>query len=127
MTPHILIVDDEPFTLRLIEATLKKDGFTVAGCRSGEAALEWAVARPPVLIIMDLMMPGLDGLETLRYMRVLPALRHIPVILLTAEGHQITRKEAEECGVQVLLTKPFSPSQLHEETKRLLAPQTAAA
>jgi len=127
MTPHILIVDDEPFMLRLIEASLKKGGFSVSSCRSGEAALEWAVERPPMLIIMDLMMPGLDGLETLRYMRVLPALRDIPVIMLTAKGHQLAQVEAEECGVQVFLTKPFSPSQLVEETKRLLAPHTAAA
>ena len=127
MTPHILIVDDEPFMLRLIEASLKKGGFNTACCRSGELALEWGAERPPALIIMDLMMPGLDGLETLRYMRVLPSLRDVPVIMLTAKGHQLAQVAAEECGVQIFLTKPFSPSQLLEETKRLLAPRAAAA
>lgn len=127
MNQHILIVDDEPFMLRLIEASLKKGGFTAASCRSGELALEWAAERPPLLIIMDLMMPGLDGLETLRYMRVLPALRDVPVIMLTAKGHQLAQVEAEECGVQVFLTKPFSPSQLLEEVKRLLGVRSAAA
>ena len=126
MTPQILIVDDEPFMLRLLEASLKKGGFNVASCRSGEVALEWAAERAPALVILDLMMPGLDGLETLRYMRLLPALRDVPVIMLTAKGHQLAQVAAEECGVQVFLTKPFSPSQLLEETKRLLAARPVA-
>jgi CheY-like chemotaxis protein len=127
MNTHILIVDDEPFMLRLIEASLKKGGYSVISCRSGELALEAAVEHLPDLIIMDLMMPGLDGLTTLKYMREQPALHDVPVIMLTAKGHQLAQVEAERCGVQVFLTKPFSPSQLLEEARRLLAPQTAAA
>lgn len=121
MTPQILIVDDEPFMLRLIEASLKKGGFAVATCRSGEAAIEWATQSPPHLIIMDLMMPGLDGLATLRVMKQTPALRNLPVIMLTAKGHQLAQLEAADSGVEVFLTKPFSPRQLLEEAKRLLA------
>jgi two-component system alkaline phosphatase synthesis response regulator PhoP len=126
MTPDILIVDDEPFMLRLIEASLKKGGYAVTACRSGEQALEWAAEHPPLLIIMDLMMPGLDGLATLRQMKQVPALRDVPVIMLTAKGHQLAQIEAQECGAQVFLTKPFSPSQLLAETKRLLAAHPAA-
>jgi CheY-like chemotaxis protein len=121
MTPHILIVDDEPFMLRLIEASLKKGGFAVTACRSGEQALEWAADHSPLLIIMDLMMPGLDGVTTLRYLTQLPGLRDVPAIMLTAKGHQLAQLEGGESGAQVFLTKPFSPSQLLEETRRLLA------
>jgi DNA-binding response OmpR family regulator len=127
MNQHILIVDDEPFMLRHIEAALKQGGFTVASCRSGELALEWAAERPPLLVIMDFIMPGLDGLETLRYMRVLPSLNSIPVIMLTDKGYAPTTLDAEECGVQAVLTKPFSPEQLLEEVKRLLPARSAAA
>ena len=126
MTPQILIVDDEPFMLRLIEASFKKGGFAVATCRSGELALEWATKHPPQLIVMDLMMPGMDGLQTLRSMRTLPALHDVPVIMLTAKGHQLAQVEAEESGVQVFLTKPFSPSQLLQEARRLLGDASAA-
>jgi len=125
MNPHILIVDDEPFMLRLIEASLKKGGFAVVACRSGEQALEWAAEHPPMLVILDLMMPGLDGIMTLRYLKQLPALRDVPAIMLTAKGHQLAQLEAGESGAQVFLTKPFSPSQLLEETKRLLATPAA--
>jgi two-component system alkaline phosphatase synthesis response regulator PhoP len=127
MIHRILIVDDEPFMLRLIEASLRKGGFHVSSCRSGEAAMEFASQQPPHLIILDLMMPGLDGLATLRLMRQSAALRDIPVIMLTAKGHQLAQVEAAESGVQVFLTKPFSPSQLLAETRRLLAPQPVAS
>lgn len=125
MNPHILIVDDEPFMLRLIEASLKKGGYAVTACRSGELALEWAADHPPLLVIMDLMMPGLDGLETLRYLKQLPGLHDVPTIMLTAKGQQLAQVQAEESGAQVFLTKPFSPSQLLAEARRLLAPQSA--
>jgi DNA-binding response OmpR family regulator len=121
MTPSVLIVDDEPFMLRLIEASLKKGGFAVTTCRNGEMAIEWATQIPPRLIIMDLMMPGLDGLATLRRIKAVPSLRDVPAIMLTAKGHQLAQVEAAECGAEVFLTKPFSPSQLLEEARRLLA------
>jgi len=127
MNQHILIVDDESSMLRNIEAALKQEGFTVASCRSGELALEWAAERPPLLIIMDFIMPGMDGLETLRYMRVLPSLNNIPVLLLADKGYAPDAAEAGECGVQAVLTKPFNQSQLLDEVKRLLAVSSVAA
>ena len=121
MKPQILIVDDEPFMLRLIEVSLAKGNFGVIPCRSGEQALEVVAQQTPHLIILDLMMPGLDGLATLRRIREMEMLRGVPVIMLTAKGHQLAHLEATESGADVFLTKPFSPSQLLAEAKRLLA------
>lgn len=121
MTSRILIVDDEPFMLRLIEASLKKGGFALTACRSGDEAIASASQQTPDLIIIDLMMPGRDGLATLRVLKESAALREVPAILLTAKGRALVEREAEESGVEVFLTKPFSPSQLLEHVRRLLA------
>lgn len=122
MSSQILIVDDEPFMVRLIESSLKKGGFSLSSCRNGEAALESVSKGAPDLIIMDLMMPGMDGLATVRRMRENPALGQVPVIMLTAKGHQLSQAEAAECGIQLLLTKPFSPRNLLEAAASLLKP-----
>jgi two-component system alkaline phosphatase synthesis response regulator PhoP len=126
MKPHILIVDDETFMLRLIEASLNKGGFDISAYRSGEAAIAAAAQEPPHLIILDLMMPGLDGLATLRRLKEIESLRNTPVIMLTAKGHHLAQVEATESGANVFLTKPFSPSQLLAETRRLLAASIAS-
>jgi two-component system alkaline phosphatase synthesis response regulator PhoP len=127
MTSRILIVDDEPCLLQIIETALKKDGFGVTACLGGELALERAAECPPHLIIMDLVMPGLDGIETLRYMRQLPALREVPTILLAGAGHPRAQFGAEAFGAQSVVTKPFNPSQLLDEVRRLLTARLAAA
>jgi len=124
MTPLILIVDDEPFMQRIISASLKKGGFPTTVCSSGEQALETAARLAPQLIIMDMMMPGIDGIETLRRMKQCEALRDVPVIMLTAKGNNLARVEAVASGAQVFLTKPFSPSHLLEEARRLLTTNT---
>ena len=121
MKPRILIVDDEAFMLRLIEASLLKGSFAVTACRGGEQALAAVALQPPHLVILDLMMPGLDGMATLRRLKEIEALRDVPVIMLTAKGHHLAQVEATQSGVNVFLTKPFSPSQLLAETQRLLA------
>jgi len=127
MTSRILVVDDEPCLLQIIEAALKKDGFAVTACLGGELALERAAECPPHLIIMDLVMPGLDGSETLRYMRQLPALREVPIILLASGGHLRAQFGPEGFGAQAVLTKPFNPNQLLDEVRRLLTARLAAA
>jgi len=124
MTPHILIVDDEPFMHRLIGASLQKGGFTLTFSRSGDEALAMATAQPPDLIIMDLMMQGKDGLATTREFKATPHLRPIPVIMLTSTGHKLTEEEAVQSGVECFLTKPFSPSRLLAEARRILAFQS---
>jgi CheY-like chemotaxis protein len=116
----ILIADDEIFMLRLLEMTLKKGGFEVVSCRDGKEALAMASSAHPQLILLDIMMPGIDGLGALRQLKGNPATNGIPVVVLSAKGHALTKVEAEVAGAAVFLTKPFSPNALLEEVKRIL-------
>ena len=116
----ILIADDEVYMLRLLEMTFKKGGFTVVSCRDGQEALAQAVSALPQLIVLDVMMPGLDGLGALRQLKGNPATRDIPVVVLSAKGHALTKVEAEQAGAVMFLAKPFSPNQLLSEVQKIL-------
>jgi two-component system alkaline phosphatase synthesis response regulator PhoP len=120
-TQKILIADDEVYMLRLLEMTFKKGGYTVISCRDGQEALAKAVSDLPQLIVLDVMMPGLDGLGALRQLKGNPATRNIPVVVLSAKGHALTKVEAELAGAVMFLAKPFSPNQLLSEAQRILA------
>lgn len=120
-SPRILIADDTSFMLRLLEATFKKGGYQCLLCRTGEEALRVATHEKPDLIVMDVMMPGMDGLEAVRKLKADERTGGIPVIVLTAKGHALTEAAAREAGAALFLTKPFSPTQMLVETKRLLS------
>jgi len=122
----ILIADDEVYMLRLLEMTFKKGGYIIVSCRDGREAVALAATAQPQLIVLDVMMPGLDGLGALRQLKRNPATRDIPVVVLSAKGHALTKVEAEFAGAILFLAKPFSPNQLLGETKRILAPPPGA-
>jgi DNA-binding response OmpR family regulator len=119
----VLIADDEIYMVRLLEMTFKKGGFEVVSCRDGNEALAAAAAVQPRLIVLDVVMPGLDGLGALRRLKENPATKNIPVVVLSAKGHALTRVEAESAGAAMFLTKPFSPNQLLGEVQKILAPE----
>jgi DNA-binding response OmpR family regulator len=123
----ILVADDEVFMLRLLEMTLKKGSFEVISCRDGREVLTLAATNLPRLILLDIMMPGLDGLGALRQLKENPATKDIPVVVLSAKGHALTRVEAQSAGAALFLAKPFSPSQLLGEIQALLAAPPGAA
>ena len=117
--PHkILIVDDEPFMLRLIQHHLENAGYEMIKARNGREAVEAATREKPRLVVMDAMMPNMDGLSALRQLKQGVSTRAIPVIMLTANPHKYTREEAESSGAAIFLTKPFSPTQLLEEIRK---------
>ncbi len=117
--PHkILIVDDEPFMLRLIQHHLENAGYEMIKARNGREAVEAATREKPRLVVMDAMMPNMDGLSALRQLKQGVSTRSIPVIMLTANPHKYTREEAESSGAAIFLTKPFSPTQLLEEIRK---------
>lgn len=124
MPSKILIVDDEPYMLRIIELSLRKGGHQLILGRNGREAVALARQEKPQAIVMDVLMPEMDGLQALRAVRQDPATSAIPVIMLTARGQILTRQEAEASGASLFLTKPFSPTQLLNEVERLIAPQT---
>lgn len=123
MPSKILIVDDEPYMLRIIELSLRKGGHQLIVGRNGREAVALARQEKPQAIVMDVLMPEMDGLQALRAVRQDPATSAIPVIMLTARGQILTRQEAEASGASLFLTKPFSPTQLLNEVERLIAPQ----
>jgi CheY-like chemotaxis protein len=116
----ILLADDETYSLRLLQMTLKKTGCEVVSCVNGQEAYDKALNELPNLIVMDVMMPVLDGLGALAKLKENEATSEIPVIMLTAKGQTLTRTEAEESGAALFFTKPFSPTELLEEVKRFL-------
>jgi CheY-like chemotaxis protein len=120
MPPKILIVDDEPHMLRVTELSLKRGGFQLITGRNGFDAIDLATREQPALIVMDVLMPEKDGLQALRELKQLPETKNIPVIMLTARGHIMTRQDAEQSGAALFLTKPFSPTQLLNEARRII-------
>lgn len=120
MTKKILIVDDEPHMLRLTELSLKKGGFDLVIGRNGREAVELAVREQPNLIIMDVVMPEMDGFTALRELKANATTASIPVIMLTTRGHTVAREEAQTSGAALYITKPFSPSQLLNEARLIL-------
>lgn len=121
-TKTVLLADDEIFMLRLLEATFRKGGYRVVQTHNGPDAIAVAADTRPELIVMDVMMPGLDGLSAVRQLKQNEATRDIPVIVLSSKGHALTKAEAMESGAALFLTKPFSPNQLLTEAQRLLGP-----
>lgn len=116
----ILIADDEVYMLRLLDATLRKGSYRVLQVRNGTEALAAAEKEKPDLIIMDVMMPGLDGLSAVHQLMQSEATAKIPVIVLSSKGHALTKVEAELAGASLFLTKPFSPNQLLAEVQKIL-------
>ena len=116
----ILVADDEVYMLRLLEMTFKKGGYEVVSCRDGNEALATAFTAQPQLIVLDVMMPGLDGLGALRMLKENPATRDIPVVVLSAKGHALTRVDAVLAGAVLFLAKPFSPNELLGEVRKIL-------
>jgi len=119
-TQKILVADDEIYMLRLLEMTFKKGGYEVVTCRDGQEALALAGTASPQLIVLDVMMPGLDGLGALRQLKENPATKNIPVVVLSAKGHALTRVEAEVAGAALFLAKPFSPNQLLGAVQKII-------
>jgi phosphate regulon transcriptional regulator PhoB len=120
MSDKILVVDDEPDALELIEFNLKTAGYEVISAMDGNAALRKARQMVPSLIILDLMLPEVDGMEVCKILRREPDTAKIPIIMLTAKAAEIDRVLGLELGADDYVTKPFSPRELVLRVKGLL-------
>ncbi|HUR44854.1 MAG TPA: response regulator [Candidatus Saccharimonadales bacterium] len=120
MKHKILVVDDEPDALELIEFNLKGAGYEVVTAADGEQALKKARDILPKLIILDLMLPEVDGIEVCKILRRDPRTSGIPIIMLTAKAAEVDRVLGLELGADDYVTKPFSPRELILRVKRLL-------
>ncbi|HEX9122738.1 MAG TPA: response regulator [Actinomycetota bacterium] len=119
--PRILIVDDDPVIVRLLQINFRLEGYEVDTASRGEVALERVRANRPDVVILDVMMPGLDGWEVCRQLKESPEVRHIPVIFLSARAQDEDRQRGYALGVDEYVTKPFDPGHLIEIVRRALA------
>lgn len=124
--PKILVVDDEPDAVELIGFNLKKAGFEVVTALDGAEALRSARMHLPDLVLLDLMLPEIDGLEVCKLLRRDPATSAVPIIMLTAKAAEIDRVLGLELGADDYVTKPFSPRELVLRVKKLLERRQAA-
>ena len=116
----ILVVDDEVYILHILEFSLGAEGFEVISANNGELAGEKAKQEQPNLIILDIMMPVLDGYETCRRLKREAATKDIPVVLLTAKGRDVDKRLGFEVGAVDYIVKPFSPSRLVERIEEII-------
>jgi len=120
--PTILVVDDEPSIVRLVTATLEKHGYEIIPAYDGEEALVKLKHHPVDLVLLDIMMPHLDGREVRKRLLADPATRDIPVIHLSAVGDFEQQLNAVEGGATDYITKPFAPADLVDRVKAFLDP-----
>jgi len=116
----ILVCDDEVYILHILDFSLGAEGFDVITANNGEMAIQKAKQERPNLIVLDIMMPVLDGYETLKQLKREPETKDIPVILLTAKGRDVDKRLGFEVGATDYIVKPFSPSRLIERIEEII-------
>jgi two-component system phosphate regulon response regulator PhoB len=116
----ILVVDDEADILELVRYNLGKEGFQVVLAASGEEALKSARSQPPDLVVLDLMLPGVSGMDVARLLKQDPKTAKIPVLMLTAKGEEADVVAGLEIGADDYVTKPFSPKVLVARVRAVL-------
>jgi CheY-like chemotaxis protein len=126
-SPRILIVDDDPVIVRLLQINFRLEGYVVDTASRGEEALEQVRQHRPDVVVLDVMMPGIDGWEVCRQLKETPGVKHIPVIFLSARAQDEDRQRGYALGVDEYVTKPFDPAHLVEIVRRSLAKRTSQA
>ncbi len=116
----VVVIDDEPFILMMIEDNLRKAKIDVIALRESRSAVEVIRKEEPDLVILDWMMPELSGIEVCRMIKQDPALKEIPIFMLTAKGHGADEQAGLKCGVTRYITKPFSPRALLEMVREVV-------
>lgn len=127
MSKTILAVDDERSIVRLVQVNLERQGYNVVTAFDGKQPLEKIAANPPDMVICDVMMPYMDGFEVLRQLRMDPATRDLPVIMLTAKAMDNDVFQGYKYGATCYLTKPFSPPELISFVKRIFSAEEEEA
>lgn len=124
MKEKILIVEDNPLNMRLIEMTLRPKGYRLLGATDGEKALDMAIRENPDLIIMDISLPKVSGLEVTKRLRQMPAFDHIPIIAVTAHAMKGDEAKIIDAGCDAYLPKPINTRQLPVVITELLLQRT---
>jgi len=117
---RVLVADDDPIILRLLELNLGLEGFDVETTVSGEDALRMALERPPDLVVLDVMMPGVSGWDVARGLRGDKRTAGVPVVFLSARTLEEDRRRGEDLGMAAYVTKPFDPAELMQLVGRVI-------
>jgi DNA-binding response OmpR family regulator len=120
MTKKVLVIDDDPTVQRLTEYVLKKSGYEVLSAANGIDGLRKARAEKPDLVILDVMLPGLDGFEVCDRLRRDPETAHIPVLMMSGKAQATDDATAHTVGANEYLVKPASPAEIQRRVSRLL-------
>jgi DNA-binding response OmpR family regulator len=120
---RILAVDDEPHILKLVSFSLRAQGFDVIEASDGLSAVEMAETEQPDLILLDVMMPALDGYEACRRIKANPATQDIPVVMLSAKSQKTEQAAGVEAGALDYICKPFTPKDLVAQVRGFLGEQ----
>lgn len=120
MTRRILIVDDEPNIVLSLEFLMKREGYETSVAGDGEAALAALAAQPPDLVVLDVMLPKLNGFEVCRRIRAEPRWRDLKILMLTAKGRETEMAKGLGLGADAYVTKPFSTKDLVEQIRGML-------
>jgi DNA-binding response OmpR family regulator len=118
--PRILVVEDDPDIRDLVRMTLEQEGFAVMATAEGEHALEIVSQQRPALVLLDLMLPGISGLDVCRLIRASEATAHVPIAIISAKASETDRIVGLEMGADDYITKPFSPRELVARIRAVL-------
>lgn len=124
MAKRVYVVDDEPDVVGLLQTVLEHEGLEVEFATDGRVALAGILGSPPDLIILDLMMPGLDGFELLKLVRMDPRCEGVPVLIVSARTEQRDQLSSLQLGANAYLCKPFSPRDLVKQVQELLGAES---
>lgn len=119
MAKRVLVAEDEPNIVESLTFLLERAGFVVSVKTDGRQALEAALSDEPDVLILDVMLPALDGYEVLRQIRSDRRSENLPVLMLTAKGQQEDRETALECGADIFMTKPFANAEIIAAVEQL--------
>ena len=124
---RILVVDDEIYIVHILDFSLGMEGYEVITALDGEEALEKANEHKPDLVVLDIMMPKMDGYETCKALKASETTKDIPVILLSAKGRNVDMQTGYDVGADEYITKPFSPRKLVDRINAILGKPDSSA
>lgn len=124
---RVMIVEDEPNIVESLSFVFSREGWQVAAALDGETAFERLLSEPPDVLVLDVMLPPLNGFEVLKRLRNEPSLKHLPVLVLTAKGQEKDRHTAMRLGADAFITKPFSNRHIVQQVRELAGVSDPAA
>jgi two-component system, OmpR family, alkaline phosphatase synthesis response regulator PhoP len=127
MEKKILVIEDDPATSRLVDYSLRHEGYQVISASNGLEGLRKAISESPDLVILDVMLPGMDGFEICHRLRSEPATAQLPILMFSAKAQEIDKDTGIKVGADEYLTKPAAPSEIVSRVEKLLAKKKQAA